>query len=155
MSSSVRLTARQQAGLNKIGDIYFPGEGACPSFSKLGCVEHVGFALGHLPEDDRQSLQLLLGVVGTLPKAFARLLIWLGEFGPRTPGPLGVGLRFLRLGLKGIVTSLYYSGERGAGYQGPTPLDILDYRVSVYTLDKSADEGGSVAACRDLTPPSP
>jgi hypothetical protein len=154
MNENIHVTARQLAGLNKIGDIYFPGDGEMPAFSKLGCAEQVHFALAHLPEDDRSSLLLLLGVVGTMPGSFAKLLIRLGEWGPRMGGPLGVGLRFLRLGLKGVVTSLYYSGERGAGYTGPTPLDSLGYHVNVYTADRTDDETGSVAACRGLSPRS-
>ncbi len=154
MSEKISLSARQLAGLDKIGDIYFPGDGEMPAFSKLGCAEHVHFALAHLPEDDRSSLLLLLGVVGAMPAFFARLLIGLGEWGPRMGGPLGVGLRFLRFGLKGVVTSLYYSGERGASYIGPTPLDALGYQVTVYTGDRTNDETGSVAACRGLAPRS-
>jgi hypothetical protein len=154
MNQKITLSPRQLAGLNKIGDIYFPGDGEMPAFSRLGCAEKVDFALGHLPDDDRSSLLMLLGVVGTMPAAFARLLIGLGEWGPRMGGPLGVGLRFLRLGLKGVVTSLYYSGERGAGYTGPTPLDALDYHVAVYSADRINEETGSIAACRGLSPRS-
>jgi hypothetical protein len=44
-------------------------------------------------------------------------------------------LRVLRLGLRGIVLSLYYSGSAGPSYDGPGPLDVLSYRVEVAVED--------------------
>ncbi len=81
MSEKISLSARQLAGLDKIGDIYFPGDGEMPAFSKLGCAEHVHFALAHLPEDDRSSLLLLLGVVGAMPAFFRAIAHWAGGMG--------------------------------------------------------------------------
>jgi hypothetical protein len=150
MNEAIVLTPSQRRGLEKIGDVHFPGMGECPSFSQLGCADSAGFAISLLPADDRSSLLLLLGIVGSLPSGVAWLLVQVGEWGPKMPGPIGVGLRFLRFGLKGIVTSLYYSGEKGATYAGPTPLDLLGYQVGVYTADKTDDSSGSIAACRDL-----
>ncbi|MBY0586790.1 hypothetical protein K2X85_06415 [bacterium] len=151
MTSPVPLTPTQLRGIEKIGDIHFPGDGEFPSFSRLGCAEHAGFAISLLPEDDRSSLLMLLSVVGSLPRGFAWLLVQAGERGTRMPGPLGVGLRFLRLGLKGLATSLYYSGEKGTRYTGLTPLDLLSYQVQVYTQDKVDESVGSIAACRHLS----
>lgn len=154
------LTGVQVRGLDKLGDVYFPGDGRFPSFSTCGCVEHVDIALEGLPKDDRKSLKMLLSVVGIAPALLARLLVRLAEGGANWPDPLGAGMRFLRLGLRGVVNSLYYSGETGRGYEGPSPLELLGYNVSVYTADVDERErqagengpcaAGSVAACRGL-----
>lgn len=160
-TSAIGLTKTQIRGLNKIGNVYFPGDDELPSFEECGCVEHAGAAIEFLPEDDLASLRLLLGVLGTLPALVTRGLVQIAERGPRMNGPLGVGLRFLRFGLKGIVTSLYYSGETGRNYRGKSPLDVLGYDVAVYTDDvdereaQSPDDShGSIAACRGLHSPS-
>lgn len=154
------LNETQIRGLDKLGDVYFPGDGEFPSFSACGCVEHVDIALEGLPEDDRGSLKMLLSIVGMAPVGLARLLVRMAEGGAKWPGPLGVGMRFLRLGLRGVVTSLYYSGETGSGYAGRSTLDAIGYEVSVFTGDvderehggngDSPSTSGSVAACRGL-----
>lgn len=151
------LSPVQFRGLQKIGDVYFPGDEMLPSFSKCGCGENADAALELLPADDLGSLKVLLSALGLLPAFVARGLINLAERGPRMNGPLGVGLRFLRLGLKGVATSLYYSGEVGQDYVGQSPLQVLGYQVSVYTADVDARDAanpnlvaGSIAACRDL-----
>ena len=151
------LSSVQFRGLAKVGDAYFPGDDKLPSFSRCGCAESADAALELLPEDDLGSLKVLLSVLGVLPGFVARGLVSLAERGPRMNGPLGVGLRFLRLGLKGVTTSLYYSGEVGQDYVGQSPLEVLGYQVGVYTADVDAREvanpnstTGSIAACRGL-----
>lgn len=133
--TSKYLTLRQTRGLEKLGDAYLPGDDELPSFSALGCAEHVDEVLDYLPADDRNSLKLLLGLLSITPRF---KLVWLAKLLERShnlPGPLGGGLRFLRMGLKGLVLTLYYSGKTGANYQGRTPLDVLGYDVGVYTGD--------------------
>jgi hypothetical protein len=155
--TSKLLSSTQIKGLTKVGDAYFPGDGELPSFSQCGCVEHADAAIELLPPDDLASLKTLLGAIGIMPGFVATSLVRLAERGPRMNGPLGVGLRFLRLGLKGVVTSLYYSGEVGHSYKGPSPLEVLGYHVKVYTADVDERDaksthgpGGSIAACRGL-----
>lgn len=156
-ATSKLLSNTQIRGLTKVGDAYFPGDGDLPSFSQCGCVEHADAAIELLPADDLASLKTLLGVIGIMPTFVAKSLVRLAERGPRMNGPLGIGLRFLRLGLKGVVTSLYYSGEIGRDYKGPSPLEVLGYHVKVYSADVDEREAanphgptGSIAACRGL-----
>lgn len=145
------LNARQIRGLEKIGDAYFPGGDKFPSFSRCGCAEHVDVSLEGLPDGDRNSLKSLLTIVGFAPAFLARGLVGLAERGTHWPGPLGTGLRFLRLGLRGVVTTLYYSGETAPGYDGPSTLDGIGYKVSVFTSDVEVRGAtGSVAACQGL-----
>lgn len=126
------LSPLAMRGLNHFGDALIPGGiQGLPSFSDLGCAEKVELLLSEMPEQDVKDLQLLLSIFGVLPTFCARwffaLLEWANGF--QTPH-FGI-LRLMRLGLKGLVMSLYYSGYAGKNYQGPKPLDVLDYHVRV------------------------
>ena len=125
----------QFRGLNRLGDAFIPGDGELPSFSACGCAEHVDRVLGPMPEEDRKDLLMLLGILSMFPVFVLRMFWWLLEASRWIPTPVGSFLRFLRTGLKGLVVTLYYSGETGAGYTGPSSYSVLDYKVGVYTAD--------------------
>jgi hypothetical protein len=129
------LNSRQFRGLERLGDIYLPGDQDLPSFSACGCTEHADQILSQLPDGDRKDLQSLLALLGTLPRILVALFVRLIEAGDRFPGSLGNSLRFAQMGIKGLVLTLYYSGLTGADYRGPSSLDVLDYHVGVYTAD--------------------
>jgi hypothetical protein len=132
---SRHLGPRQLRALEAIGDVLVPGDEDLPSFSRLGCVAHVDRLLDFMPDDDLRGLQGVLSAVSLMPRFLvAGLLHWL-EAGLWPPGPWASPLRVLRLGLRGIVLSLYYSGSAGPSYDGPGPLDVLSYRVGVAVED--------------------
>lgn len=88
-----------------------------------------------MPDDDLRGLQGVLSAASVLPRSLvAALLRWL-EAGLWPPGPWSPPLRVVRMGLRGIVLSLYYSGGSGPSYDGPGPLDVLSYRVGVAVED--------------------
>lgn len=134
------LNARQRHGLTKLGQAYCPGDDVMPSFAELGCAEHVDELLEYMPAADRRDLALLLGICSFVPvfvlAGFVRMLLW----SPHVPTPLGGALRFLHMGLRGLLLTLYYSGKSGANYRGKTPYEVLGYEVSVYTADVDAAE---------------
>lgn len=141
-SASRWLTPRQYRGLERLGDAYCPGDDALPAFSALGCGEHVDRVLEYMPEADRNSLKGLLAACSWLPSRLLRVgLDLLERFAPRAPWPMGGGLRFLQMGVKGLVMTLYYSGSCGREYRGATPYDVLEYHVGVYTGDLPVREG--------------
>jgi hypothetical protein len=132
---SRHLDRRQLRALEAIGDVLVPGDEDLPSFSRLGCVAHVDRLLDFMPDDDLQGLQGVLSAASFLPRFLvAALLRWL-EAGLWPPGPWAPPLRVMRMGLRGIVLSLYYSGGSGPSYDGPGPLDVLSYRVGVAVED--------------------
>lgn len=142
MSNEVRdLTPQQKLGLEKLGNIYAPGDDQFPAFSQLGCAAHAHRILESVPPRDLQALQQLLSVCRWAPNWALGLLVRLAESGPHVPGPVGNTLRTLRIGLRSVVYSLYYSGLAGPDYDGPLPLRIIDYDVSVYTEDLKAESG--------------
>lgn len=144
--SSRYLNARQRRGLVKLGEAYCPGDGTMPSFAELGCAEHVDEILACMPEADRRDLAKLFGACAISPRftlaAFVRFLEW----SPRIPTRLGDGARFVRMGVRGLLLTLYYSGKSGAEYRGKTPFDVLSYEVSVYTADVDAAEAARSTA---------
>ena len=140
MSSTYRsrhLTSGQVKGLNKLGDGMCPGDDEFPSFSKTGCVEHVDEILDCMGSGDLAQLGQLLTLVSVMPRFGVQRLLRLAENSPRMrdSNPLTPTLRFMRFGMRGLVLSLYYSGRTGASFDGPSPLDVIGYRVGVYTAD--------------------
>ena len=132
---SRHLDRRQLRALVAIGDILVPGDEDLPSFSRLGRVAHVDRLLDFMPGDDLRSLQGVLSAASFLPRLLsAGLLQWL-EAGLWPPGRWAPPLRVVRVGLRGIALSLYYSGGTGPSYDGPGPLDVLAYRVAVAIED--------------------
>lgn len=132
------LNSLQFRGLQKLGDAYVPGDEELPSFSACGCAEHADRILDHMPTQDLKDLRLLLGILGTLPRFVVGWIVGATEWGSSLPGPLGNFARFLRLGLKGLVVTLYYSGETGRHYTGRTSHQVLGYQVGVYVDDLRA-----------------
>ena len=73
--------------------------------------------------------------ISVVAGSLKRLLVALFENSDRVPTVLGATLRFAKMGVRGLVLTLYYSGLKGSHYAGRTPLEILGYEVSVYTAD--------------------
>lgn len=131
------LSKLQRKGLRKLGNVYCPGDAHMPSFADSGCDQHVDVLLPHMNAADVSQLKLLLTVLAVLPHRLVGILTrWWESVDPNgKPGPISSLLRFLRLGVRGLVFSLYYSGRVGRKYEGSTPLAIIGYDVMVYTGD--------------------
>ena len=118
-------------GLSKVGDILIPAGDGWPSFSQLGCAEHVDRVVEDLPPSDRDGVGLLFGVFYFVP---GFLLVMLFNFLERNHAGdifLGSVLRQIRMGVRGIVYSLYYSGWKGAAFSGKSPLELMDFKLTV------------------------
>ena len=118
-------------GLNKVGDILIPALDNYPSFSQLGCAEHVDRVVEDLPPSDRDGVGLLFGLFYFLPGFFIVGLLNFLERNHTGNLPLGPILRQIRMGVRGIVYSLYYSGWKGSSYSGQTPLELMDFKLTV------------------------
>lgn len=123
-SMSTFLSRRQLRGLDRLGDVFLPGDADLPAFSRIGCARDVDAVLEHLREADRSDLRLLLTILGWMPALLVGAFVWLTERGGRRlPGRLGALLRFARIGTRGLVMSLYWSH--------PAVLDAIGYEVGV------------------------
>lgn len=137
MNAPSQLTERQIHGLEKIGDCLIPGDGELPSFSASGHARLAGRILDYMPEQDLGDLRMLLTVFSFLPRFYLRFFCWFLERARAMPGPAGSILRFIRIGVRGLVFSLYYSGGK--------PHDVIGYKVGVYTADLGVRKSTNLA----------
>ena len=117
-------------GLNRIGDIFIPGEGDLPSFSEFDGIEHVDDIIAYTPAEDIASLNMVLSIFSILPDGTLR---WVSDqmvAASYRDGLLDGLLRQLNIGLKGILFSCYYSGKGGLNFVGKNPLDTIGYVVN-------------------------
>jgi hypothetical protein len=118
-------------GLNKVGDILVPGFEELPAFSSLGCSEHVDRIVEDLPPSDRDGVGILFMVFYFVPAFILRGLFGFMERNADKDILGGDIFRMIRMGVRGIVFSLYYSGWTGTAYSGKSPLDIIGYQLTV------------------------
>ena len=143
-SPSRHLSSIQYKGVLKLGDIMVPGSEDFPSFSAYGCAEHIDDILDHMGQGDRNDLSMLMGIFSFLPSACIRLILFMLEKTSRLPGDLGAFQRFLLMGLKGLIMTLYYSGKKGTDYTGPHTHTLLGYSVAVsQNSGRDPDRSGS------------
>jgi hypothetical protein len=117
-------------GLNRIGDVFIPGEGDLPSFSEFNGIEHVDDVIAYTPEEDIASLNMVLSIFSILPEGMLRWAADQMVAASYRDGLLDGLLRQLNIGLKGIMFSCYYSGKGGSNFTGQNPLDTIGYAVN-------------------------
>ncbi len=117
----------QMRGLNKMGDIFVPGDSELASFSGSRCAEQVDRILDYMPASDLKDLKLLMTLLSFLPTFMIAGFLGLLELSPRMGDWIGPILRFIRIGLRGLVLTLYYSH--------PQAHRVLGYQVGVYRDD--------------------
>lgn len=125
---SKHLSERQIRGLEKIGMVMFPGDEEFPSFRETRCARHLDRILDYMPAQDLKDLGLLLGLMAALPRSFVKAFLALVESLSAMPGPVGALMRTIRLGLRGLIMSLYYGD--------PAVHERIGYQVGVYTADQ-------------------
>lgn len=113
MSSTI-LSAVQQRGLRRLGDVIIPGDDLLPSFSASGVGNEVDRMLEWMYDSDRSAIQTVLATCAVLPAPAIRALVLLTEKAESAPEPAAAALRMAGVGIKGLIVSLYYSGlDRG------------------------------------------
>ncbi len=117
-------------GLNRVGDILCPGDGEFPSYSTLGCIEHVDIALEYAPPSDINDLGLLLSILSFMPSFVLRWLVNQMAASHASNGPLSTTFRLLDFGLRGIVFGTYYSGRSGKNYIGPNTHELVGFSIN-------------------------
>ena len=129
-TTSKYLSTRSVRTFERIGDIMMPRDADMPSFEELGCIAHVDDIMEHVPSDDLGALNALLWVLSFFPTVLLGAFIALVRKGMTGPGGVGGFFRQLDTGLRSVVVTLYFSGKAGPAYNGPTPLDVIDYHVN-------------------------
>lgn len=126
--SSKYLSAGQIQGVEKIGNVMFPGGEGFPSFIEIHCARHLDRILDYMPQQDLKDLGMLLSLMAILPAGMVRGFVCLLEMLSGFPGPVGGLVRTIRIGLRGLIMSLYYGD--------PAIQELVGYDVSVYTADQ-------------------
>lgn len=125
---SRHLNDRQIGAIEKVGDILLPGDGKLPAFAQSRCVQSIDRILDYMGEQDLSDLKMLLTLFAYLPSFFIGIILRFLEWSPLVPTFLGGGvLRLMRIGLRGLVFTLYYGD--------PKIHQVIDYKVRVYTDD--------------------
>jgi len=119
----------QLASLQRIGDLYSPGNGSLPSFSDTGCIEHIDDVLESVNPDDVQLLSILLFVLRFVPLFMISWLITAMNNHHRYPEIIAGLFRLISLGLKGVIMSLYYSGLQGSNNQAQGVHEAMGYSL--------------------------
>ena len=117
-------------GLTRIGDILIPGNDEFPSFSTFMCMDHIDDLVAYAPQDDIKDLGKVLGLLSFMPK---RVLLWLVKTMSKShtkTGPLGIVLRQLNMGIRGLIFSLYYSAKPGTDYNDKNPTELIGFTLN-------------------------
>lgn len=130
MPTSKYLSESAVTALDRIGGLMMPRDQGFPSFRELGVIAHIDDVVAYIPADDRGALNMLLGVLSIFPDFLLQGFLNLVDKGATWPAPLGGLFRQLNMGLKSVVVTLYFSGKKGRGYTGQTPLDVIGYHVN-------------------------
>lgn len=118
------LSSKQLTGLAAVGDIYLPGGGGLAAFSKSSALSAIDRAVAELPTADRESLALLLGILGMLPRPLLRRILAFVGWHRYMPNFIATPLRLIDVGLTGIVYSLYY-GQKST-------TDAIGWNVNIH-----------------------
>lgn len=124
------LNDSQIKALEKVGDIIVPESESFPSFSKVGCIEHIDNVLEFTPEAELNDLKLLLSVLDKMPVKAVESILNLTYKADLFPEILSSNLRLVSIALRGIIFTLYYSGKVGSSYQGIKPLEIIGFEIN-------------------------
>jgi len=129
-AKSTIFSPRELRTLERLGDILLPSHGDKPSFSEVGCIEHIDSIAQYAPKDDIASLRVLLRVLSFAPGILLRALLRATHNPSAFPGPLESLLRLLNFAFRGLLCTLYYSGKTGAAYTGPSPLEQIGFALN-------------------------
>ncbi|MFA6241106.1 MAG: hypothetical protein WC655_09265 [Candidatus Hydrogenedentales bacterium] len=116
--------------LERVAELIVPAVDDFPSFTQLGCVEHVDDVIGSAPPKDAADLNLFLTVLYFAPTSVLRFVVRNMENADSWFEPAATTFRLLDLGLRGLVLSLYYSGKHGANYKGKTPAEVIGFSLN-------------------------
>lgn len=125
--TSKHFGSRQLIGLCKIGDVLVCGDSDLPSFSQSGQIAHLDRILDYISPQDLVDMKLLLWLFSWMPQWMLQFFWVIVDSSNNWPSWFGATLRLVRLGIRGVVFSLYYFEGKAQAAMG--------YNVSVYTDD--------------------
>lgn len=131
------LNKTQLKALTKIGDIIIPGDKATPRFSQTDFLVHIDRMIKYIPSDDRSGLKLLLTLLNFTPKVLIRLLLILTDYNQKLPTLLGIPLRLIQIGIKGLIFTLYYSNLEDKEKSSERIYQAIEWETNIFTDEES------------------
>ena len=120
-------------GILKAGDVIIPGSHDFPKFSSTKFIQHFSRMSLYMNKDDIEGLKLLTTLMALMPKSFIRIMLWCASHHQFVPGLLGVTLRQINLGIRGIIFTMYYSGLDEKNEKQKSILELLNYETTINT----------------------
>lgn len=126
------FSTRATKGLLKVGEIYCPKNGEFPSFKESAGTAYLNNLVANVPEDDFNSLSLVLAIFSFLPNGILKWIINAATNAQNNPsdGIISSTLRQLNIGLRGLCYSIYYSEFTNPNYKGKKPLEVMEYKLN-------------------------
>ena len=140
MNATRYLSSRELSALNRLGDIFCPGDDVLPKFSDTGAVARFDDMADYMVISDREDLKLLLTVFSFLPLFMIRLFLSVFGVMERLPGAPGALGRLVMFGLKGVVTTLYYGFADNDGRSGDTVKRALGWDADIRSPISNNDD---------------
>lgn len=138
--ASKNFTPAQWRVVERIGDIVIPGDETLPAFSACGFYTHVDRLADSMQKGDLSLLKLLLMILRFMPDFVIRFILFVASKERYFPGFIGVNLRKLITGLRGIIFSLYYSFLDNTNGCGQEVKEALAYDAAIRTELEEADD---------------
>lgn len=124
---SKHFNASQLKGVLKLGDVVIPGDKHLPKFSETEFILDIDRMLDYMEEEDLEGLKILMSLFHYAPKQLISFILKLSEYHSSFPSFIATLLRMLKLGLKGIIFTLYYSGLEDQEKYGKQILNTIGW----------------------------
>ncbi len=120
----------EKKALTRLGDVMVPGGEGFPSFSELGCIDHVNDFACVAPLEDIRALSRVLKALAIAPGFCLRALCWAMLNADRFPFFLATPLRQLNIGLRGLIVTPYFASLTSSDFTGATPHEVMDFSLN-------------------------
>lgn len=103
------FTKSHLKGVEKLGRVVMPDDSDFPTFSDIGAEKYLNRMLDYMYEDDRSAILVILKLFSIMPLFKIRWTMSLIESCAKWKGMPGAPFRMLRIALKGLIFTVYYS----------------------------------------------
>lgn len=103
------FTRAQLKGVEKLGRVIMPENSDFPAFSDIGAEKYLNRMVDYMYEDDKSAILIILKLFSIMPLFMIRWTMSLIESGAKWKGMPGAPFRMLRIALKGLIFTVYYS----------------------------------------------
>jgi hypothetical protein len=103
------FTKAHLKGVEKLGRVVMPEDSDFPAFSEIGAEKYLNRMVDYMYEDDKSAILIILKLFSIMPLFMIRWTMSLIETGSKWQGMPGAPFRMLRIALKGLIFTVYYS----------------------------------------------